>query len=77
MAHVCQVAGKVPMVGNSISHINNRARCRSLPDPQDRCFWAESGNRWVSLRISNAGLRLIDKKDIDEVLVDLRACGRV
>jgi large subunit ribosomal protein L28 len=77
MARVCQVTGKRPMVGNNVSHANNRTKRRFLPNLQYRRFWVESENRWVRLRISNAALRLIDKVGIDEVLVGLRARGEI
>ncbi|QWT46391.1 50S ribosomal protein L28 [Azospira inquinata] len=77
MARVCQVTGKAPMVGNNVSHANRRTKRRFLPNLQYRRFWVESENRWVRLRVSNAGLRIIDKKGIDEVLVDLRARGEI
>jgi large subunit ribosomal protein L28 len=77
MARVCQVTGKAPMVGNKVSHANNRTKRRFLPNLQYRRFWVESENRFVRLRVSNAGLRLIDKNGIDTVLVDLRARGEV
>ena len=73
MARVCQVTGKGPMVGNHVSHANNKTKRRFLPNLQYRRFWVESENRWVRLRITNAALRLIDKKGIDVVLADLRA----
>ena len=73
MARVCQVTGKGPMVGNNVSHANNRTKRRFLPNLQYRRFWVETENRWVRLRVSNAALRLIDKKGIDVVLADLRA----
>jgi len=73
MAKVCQVTGKGPMVGNNVSHANNKTKRRFLPNLQYRRFFVESENRWVRLRISSAGLRLIDKNGIDAVLVDLRA----
>ncbi len=57
MARVCQVTGKKPMVGNNVSHANNKTKRRFLPNLQYRRFWVESENRWVSLRVSNAGLR--------------------
>lgn len=75
MARVCQVTGKGPMVGNHVSHANNKTKRRWLPNLQYRRFWVESENRWVRLRVSNAALRLIDKKGIDTVLADLRARG--
>ncbi len=76
MARVCEVTGKKPMVGNTVSHANNKNKRRFLPNLQYRRFWVESENRWVRLRISNAGLRLIDKNGIDAVLADLRARGQ-
>ncbi len=76
MARVCEVTGKGPMVGNNVSHANNKTKRRFLPNLQYRRFWVESENRWVRLRISNAGLRLIDKNGIDAVLADLRARGQ-
>src|SRR5690606_14682594 len=76
MARVCEVTGKKPMVGNNVSHANNKTKRRFLPNLQYRRFWVESENRWVRLRISNAGLRLIDKNGIDSVLADLRARGQ-
>ena len=77
MARVYQVTGKAPMVGNKVSHANNRTKRRFLPNLQYRRFWVESENRFVRLRVSNAGLRLIDKNGIDSVLADLRARGEV
>ena len=77
MARVCQVTGKGPMVGNNVSHANNKTKRRFMPNLQYRRFWVESENRWVRLRITSAGLRLIDKKGIDAILMDLRARGEV
>lgn len=75
MSRVCQVTGKKPALGNHVSHANNKTRRRFLPNLHRRRFWVESENRWVSLRVSQAGLRTIDKKGIDLVLADLRARG--
>ena len=75
MARVCQVTGKKPMVGNNVSHANNKTKRRFLPNLQGRRLWVESENRFVRLRLTNAGLRTIDKKGIDAVLADMRACG--
>ena len=75
MARFCIVTGKKPMVGNNVSHANNKTKRRFLPNLQYRRFWVESENRWVSMRITNAGLRTIDKKGNDVVLGDLRAAG--
>ncbi|HKO87707.1 MAG TPA: 50S ribosomal protein L28 [Burkholderiales bacterium] len=77
MARVCQITGKKPMVGNNVSHANNRTKRRFLPNLQYRRFFVESENRWVRLRISTAGLRIIDKKGIESVLADLRARGEI
>ena len=75
MARKCEVTGKAPVVGNKVSHANNRTRRRFLPNLQYRRFWVESENRWVRLRVSSAALRLMDKNGIDAVLADLRARG--
>jgi large subunit ribosomal protein L28 len=75
MARVCQVTGKKPMVGNNVSHAQNKTKRRFLPNLQNRKVWVESENRWVSMRITNAALRTIDKNGIDAVLADMRAAG--
>ena len=75
MAKVCQVTGKRPMSGNNVSHANNRTKRRFLPNLHYRRLWVESEKRWVRLRVSQQGLRMIDKKGIDAVLKDIRARG--
>ncbi len=75
MSRVCQVTGKRPMAGNNVSHANNRTRRRFLPNLHTHRIWVESENRWVKLRVSSKGLRIIDKKGIDAVLVDIRKQG--
>lgn len=75
MARVCQVTGKQTITGNNVSHAHNRTRRKFLPNLHDRRFWVESENRWVKLRVSSAGLRVIDKKGIEAVLTDLRSRG--
>jgi large subunit ribosomal protein L28 len=75
MSRICQVTGKKPMVGNNVSHANNKTKRRFLPNLHHRRFWVETENRWVRLRVSQAGLRTIDKKGIDVVLADLRSQG--
>jgi large subunit ribosomal protein L28 len=75
MSRICQVTGKKPMLGNNVSHANNKSRRRFLPNLHYRRLWVESENRWVSLRLSQEGLRTIDKKGIDVVLAEMRARG--
>ena len=75
MARVCQVTGKAPMVGNNVSHANNKTKRRFLPNLQRRRFWVESENRWINLRLTTHALRTIDKNGIDVVLAELRARG--
>ena len=77
MARVCQGTGKAPMVGHQVSHANNKTKRRFMPNLQYRRFWVESENRWVRLRLTNAGLRTVDKVGIDAVLADLRARGEI
>ena len=75
MSRVCQITGKRPVAGNNVSHANNKTRRRFLPNLHNHRFWVESENRWVRLRVSAKGLRVIDKKGIDTVLKDIRARG--
>ena len=65
------------MVGQQGSHANNKTKRRFMPNLQYRRFWVESENRWVRLRLTNAGLRTVDKLGIDAVLADLRARGEI
>ncbi|CAM4005662.1 50S ribosomal protein L28 [Psychrobacter arenosus] len=76
MSRVCQVTGKRPMVGNNVSHANNKTRRRFLPNLHNHRFWVESENRFVRLRVSTKGMRMIDKLGIDQVLADMRAQGQ-
>lgn len=75
MSRVCEVTGKGPMTGNTVSHANNRNRRRFLPNLHVQRFWVESERRFVSLRVSTRGLRTIEKNGIEQVLADLRAKG--
>ncbi len=75
MSRICQVTGKRPTSGNNVSHAKNRTRRRFLPNLHTHRIWVEKENRYVKLRLSTKGLRLIDKNGIDQVLVDLRASG--
>jgi large subunit ribosomal protein L28 len=75
MSKVCVVTGKRPMSGNSVSHANNKTRRRFLPNLHTQRFWLEKEKRFISLKISRQGLRIIDKKGIEQVVQDLRARG--
>ena len=77
MARVCQVTGKKPMVGNNVSHANNRTKRRFLPNLHYRKFWIEGEKRWINMRVSSAGLRTIDKKGIEVVLAELRTKAKI
>ena len=75
MSKVCQVTGKGPVTGNKVSHANNKTRRRFLPNLQHHRFWVETENRFVRLRLSAKGMRVIDKRGIDTVLSEMRARG--
>ncbi len=75
MAKVCQVTGKRPVVGNNVSHAHNKTRRRFLPNLHTHRFWVESENKFVKLRLTTKGMRIIDKKGIDTVLAEIRARG--
>lgn len=75
MSRVCQVTGKRPTTGNNVSHANNRTRRRFLPNLHWHRFWLESEKRYVRLRVSTKGLRIIDKQGIEQVVAELRSKG--
>ena len=75
MSRVCQVTGKGPKTGNTVSHANNRKRRRFLPNLHTHRFWSEGEQRFVNLRVSTRGLRTIEKRGVDVVVADLRAKG--
>jgi large subunit ribosomal protein L28 len=75
MARVCQVTGKRPISGNNVSHAKNRTRRRFLPNLHQHRFWLQTEKRFVTLRVSSKGMRIIDKLGIEQVLTDMRARG--
>ena len=76
MSRVCQVTGKRPISGNNVSHAHNKTRRRFLPNLQYKRFWLEKENRYVRLRVSKKGLRLIDKHGLEKVLSDIKQNGQ-
>jgi len=75
MSKICQVTGKRPVSGNNVSHAKNRTKRRFNPNLHNHKFWVESENRWIRLKLSAKGMRIIDKKGIDAVLADMRQRG--
>jgi large subunit ribosomal protein L28 len=75
MSRVCQVTGKRPVTGNTVSHANNRKRRRFLPNLHTQRFWLENEKRWVTLRVSTNALRTIEKNGLESVLAGMRARG--
>ena len=75
MSRVCDITGKKPMFGNNVSHANNKSRRRFNINLQKKKFWLPDENRYVTLRISTRGMRVIDKKGISKVVKDLKAKG--
>jgi large subunit ribosomal protein L28 len=75
MSRVCEVTGKRPAVGNTVSHANNKKRRRFLPNLHNQRFWLETEKRWVSLRVSTRGMRTLEKRGIDKVVAELREKG--
>ena len=75
MSKVCQVTGKRPMTGNNVSHAKNRTKRRFIPNLHRHRFWLESEKRFVSLRVSSKGMRIIDKKGIETIVAELRGRG--
>ena len=75
MSRVCMVTGKKPVAGNNVSHANNKTKRRFSPNINTHRFWVESEKRFVKLRLSTKGMRIIDKLGIDTVLADIRSNG--
>jgi large subunit ribosomal protein L28 len=75
MSRVCQITGKRPITGNTVSHANNKRRRRFLPNLHVQRFWLEGEKRWVSLRVSTNAMRTIEKNGLEAVLAQLRARG--
>ena len=75
MTQVCQVTGKRPLTGHNVSHANNKTKRRFMPNLHYHRFWVEAEKRFVRLRVSAAGMRVIDKLGIDAVLADIRGRG--
>ncbi len=75
MSRVCMVTGKSPQVGNNVSHAKNRTKRRFNPNLHTHRFWVESEKRFVKLRLTSKGMRIIDKVGIEQVLGDIRARG--
>jgi len=76
MSRVCQVTGKRPTTGNTVSHSNIKKRRRFLPNLHVQRFWLETERRWVTLKVSTKGMRTIEKKGIEAVIAELRAAGQ-
>ncbi|MBP3194270.1 MAG: 50S ribosomal protein L28 [Cardiobacteriaceae bacterium] len=77
MSRTCQVTGKKPQVGNKVSHANNKTKRRFLPNIQEHRFWLESEKRFIKLKVSAHGMRVIDKRGVDAVVAELRERGEI
>ena len=75
MSRVCQITGKRPITGNNVSHANNKTKRRFLPNIQKHRYWVENENRFVTLKLSTKGMRIVDKVGIEKVIAELRANG--
>jgi large subunit ribosomal protein L28 len=77
MSKVCQVTGKRPLVGNNVSHANNKNKTRSLPNLQKHRFWVANQKKWVTLKVSAHGIRIINKRGIEAVVAELQKAGEI
>ncbi|MFK7971066.1 MAG: 50S ribosomal protein L28 [Bacteroidia bacterium] len=75
MSKVCQVTGKRPMSGNNVSHANNKTRRKFNPNLQKKRFYFEEEDRWVTLKVSGHGMRIINRRGLASVLKDMRERG--
>lgn len=76
MSRVCDVTGKKPMFGNNVSHANNKTRRRFNINLQRKKFWLADEKRYITLKVSTHGLRVIDKRGIRKVVNEMRARGQ-
>lgn len=75
MARVCQVTGRRPVSGNNVSHSHRATKRRFSPNLQRKRYWLASENRWIRLRVSARGIKVIDKRGIERVVAEIRARG--
>ncbi|AWN16324.1 MAG: 50S ribosomal protein L28 [Salinisphaera sp.] len=75
MSQICQVTGKKPITGYNVSHAHNKTKRRFVPNLHWHRFWVEAEQRYVRLRVSSKGMRIIDRQGIESVLADLRKRG--
>lgn len=75
MARVCQITGKRPRVGNSVSHANNKTKRKFYPNLQKKKFYLPDEDRWVTLKVSTAAIRTINKNGITAVLKKAKEKG--
>ena len=76
MSRICQVTGKKALVGNKVSHSNRKTKRRFEVNLHDKRFWFEEEQRWVKLRVSSRGMRIIDKRGLGVVINEMRARGQ-
>lgn len=76
MSRICQVTGKAPSFGNTVSHSHRRTRRRFDPNIQTKYYWLPSQGRRIRLRVSTKGMRTIDKQGIEQVVAGMRARGK-
>ncbi len=76
MARVCQVTGKRPITGNTVSHSNIKTKRRFLPNLQSKRYFLAEENKWITLKLTANGIRTINKKGLYTVVKELRAQGQ-
>ena len=74
---VCEITGKVAMVGNNVSHSNRKSKRKFSPNLKTKRFWSEEENRWITLKVSAAGMKTINKKGLANALKEAAAARKV
>ncbi|MCL2098122.1 MAG: 50S ribosomal protein L28 [Bacteroidales bacterium] len=77
MSRICQITGKKRMIGNNVSHSKRRTKREFAPNLQNKRFWLEDEQRFVTLKVSAAGMRTINKKGLKNALKDAKASGLI
>ncbi len=75
MSRICQITGKKLMVGNNVSHANNKTKRRFYPNLQVKRFFLPEEKKWITLKVSAAGVRIINKLGLSTALKTARLKG--
>ena len=77
MSKICEITGKTAQSGNNVSHSNRRTKRKFNLNLKTKRFWSEEENRWVTLKVTAAGIKTINKKGLDAALKEAKAPAQI